>query len=583
MTVSEWANENRILDSKTSPLPGPWRTYRTPYLREPMDMFRTRSVDKITLCFGTQLGKSESLLNMIGYAIDQDPGSMLVVYPTDELAKSISKNRLTPMVLHSECLSRKWDSDASEILELQFLGMVIALVGANSPSKLASRPVRYVFYDETDKFPSYSGNEGSPTELAGERVKNWSNRKEVEASSPTYSDGHIWKNFLSADSRKQFFVPCPTCGEMQTLKLSGIKWPEKLNDPANKKERATRVLMESWYVCEFCGSKIHDMNKSLMLLQGEWRNVEKGEDGKIVKAQTQVSARPRHVAYNLSSLYSPWVTFGQVANKFLTTKEDQPRFMNFVNGWLAEPWEAQAASLSSDLVMEKQADHQRGEVPREAQMLTCGVDVQIDHFWYVVRAWGPHMTSWLVDFGTLETWGELDEALDRPYKTQNGDDLLIHLAFIDSGDRTDEVYQYCATRPDVAFPCKGSSIRLTRAPFTESKVDRDGYGNMRLFIVDGHYYKNFIAGRLQKKTDEPGAFMVYKEEEGDASGGGWLRQYAEQLCSERLVKEEDKKGQVKEIWKPVASHAANHLLDAEVYAIAAAERAGVRYLRDETE
>ena len=83
MTVSEWADGHRILDRKASALPRPWRTYRPPYLREPMDAFKTRHIDKITLCFGTQLGKSEAILNMIGYAVDQDPGSTLVVYPID--------------------------------------------------------------------------------------------------------------------------------------------------------------------------------------------------------------------------------------------------------------------------------------------------------------------------------------------------------------------------------------------------------------------------------------------------------------------------------------------------------------------
>ena len=174
---------------------------------------------------------------------------------------------------------------------------------------------------------------------------------------------------------------------------------------------------------------------------------------------------------------------------------------------------------------------------------------------------------------------ELDEMLDREYTIPSGDPVLIHLAFIDSGDRTDEVYQYCATRPGLVYPCKGSSQRLTRAPFTESKVDKDGYGDMWLFIVDGDYYKSFIAGRLNKKNDEDGAFLVFREEEDT----GWLRQYTEQLCAEQLVKEQDKKGHVKDVWKPIVSHAANHLLDAEVYAIAAAERAGVWYLKEEVD
>ncbi len=576
MTVSAWADENRILDSKASSLPGPWRTHRTPYLREPMDVFRTRHVDKITLCFGTQLGKSEALLNMIGYAVDQDPGSMLIVYPTDELAKSISKNRLIPMVVASDALHNRWDPDTTEILEVQFLSMYIALVGANSPSKLASRPVRYIFYDDTDKFPAYSGNEGSPTELAGERTKNYHNRKEVEASSPTYVEGHIWKAFLDADVRKSFFVPCPHCREMQLLELAQIKWPEELNLPEHKHERETRVLTEAWYECEFCRERIYDMDKATMLMQGEWWPVVQNADRRLEKADI-VPARPRHVGYNLSSLYSPWVTFGQVAEKFLKAKKDQAKFMNFVNGWLAEPWEAEATKLRSDIVLQRQASHLRGEIPEKAQLLTCGIDVQLDHFWWTVRAWGPKMTSWLIDFGTCETWAELDEMLDREFTLPSGDPVLIHLTFIDSGDRTDEVYQYCATRPGLVYPCKGSSQRLTRAPFTESKVDKDGYGDMRLFIVDGHYYKSFIAGRLNKKNDEDGAFLVFREEEDR----GWLRQYAEQLCSEQLVKEQDKKGHVKDVWKPIISHADNHLLDAEVYAIAAAERAGVRYLKEE--
>lgn len=541
-----------------------------------MDAFRDRRIEKISLCFGTQLGKSEAILNMMGYVIDQDPGTMFVVYPTDELAKSIAKNRIIPMVRLSDALSGKWDPGrTSEIMEIQFFDMYIALRGANSPAKLASHPVRYIFYDETDKFPLYTGKEGKPTELAGERTKNFRNRKEEEASSPTVSTGHIWKAFVEADIRKRYFVPCPHCGAMWTFKMGQIKWPEELNEPAYKSDRNARVLTESWYECEICHSKIYDMDKFLMLTSGEWRAVARIGNG--WEETVSGVSRPRHVAFNLSSIYSPWITFGQVAQKFLASKDDQSMLMNFVNGWLGEPWEQEAMKLRSDVVFERQANHARGTVPMKALLLTCGIDVQLDHFWWVVRAWGSRLTSWLVDFGRCETWSELDEMLDREYPQEGREPMQINLAFIDSGDRTDEVYQYCSTRPGFVFPCKGSSARLARAPFTESKVDKDGFGDMRLFIVDGHYYKSFIAGRLRKKTDEPGSFCVFNSEDEE----GWLRVYADQICSEQLVKEQDKKGRTKDIWKPITSHAANHLLDAECYGIAAAERAGVRYLRDE--
>jgi phage terminase large subunit GpA-like protein len=539
-----------------------------------MDSFKAPHVNKIVLCCGTQLGKTETVFNMIGYAIDQDPGTMLIVYPSDELARSVSKNRLQPMIQSVGALAAKWDRTHSETQELQFLGMYVALVGANSPSKLSSRPVRYIFYDETDKFPMFSGREAKPTELAGERAKNFHNSKEVHVSSPTLSTGHIWQEFAGADARKRYFVPCPHCGHMQTLKLAQIKWPEELN--GRKDERVVRVLGESWYECESCREKIHDMNKFGMVAKGEWRAVERDDGGKWRESRSAV-CRPRNVAYNISSIYSPWVTFGQVAQKFLMSKDDPAKFMNFVNGWLGEPWENEAMRLRSDVVLERQSKHPRGAVPDGARLLTCGIDVQMDHFWWAVRAWGPKLTSWLVDFGTCETWGELDEMLDREYAQAGQEPMQVHLAFIDSGDRTDEVYEYCSTRPGLVFPCKGSSVRLQRAPITESKVEQDDFSGMRLFILDGHYYKSFIAGRLKKETDSPGSFNVYDSEDEI----GWLRLYAEQLCSEQLVKVIDSRGRESDEWRPVTSHAANHLLDAECYAIAAAERANVRYLRED--
>jgi phage terminase large subunit GpA-like protein len=148
---------------------------------------------------------------------------------------------------------------------------------------------------------------------------------------------------------------------------------------------------------------------------------------------------------------------------------------------------------------------------------------------------------------------------------------------MDSGDQTDEVYEYCSTHTGVVFPCKGSSSRMARAPIAESKIEHDDFGGMRLFIIDGHYYKNFIAGRLKRETDSPGSFNVYNSEDE----AGWLKVYAEQLCAEQLVTEIDSMGRQAQVWKPVTSHAANHLLDAECYAIAAAERANVRYLRED--
>lgn len=540
-----------------------------------MNSFKCRHIRRISLCFGTQLGKSETLMNLIGYCVDEDPGSMLMVYPTDELARSISKNRIEPMIRNCPALEVKWNSTASETLELQFSGMYLALVGANSPSKLASRPVKYLLFDEVDKFPVRAGKDSSPIELASERTKTFSHRKEVLASTPTYSDGVIWQEFLNSQVSKRYYVPCPHCGSMQQLELKNIKWPEDLNSSTNKQERESKVLTETWYECPFCHYHIYDIDKLPMLARGEWRpvNKEKGPDGKDVWIEEKdPKAKPESIAYNLNSIYSPWVTFGQIAQKFLRSKDDPISFMNFMNGWLAEPWEPSAATMNSDAVMKLQRPYERMIVPKEAQILTCGIDVQLDHFWYEVRAWGPRITSWLVDYGRVETWAEVSNLLDKPWQTEIGQEMLIHLAFADSGYRTDEVYEFCAAHSGIAFPTKGSSSTVVKSPVLESQVEKAEWGGLKLFIIDTNYYKNFIAGRIHPTGEIPERWFVFE---------GIHREYAEQVCSEHKVREVDSKGRIKEIWKPVTEHTPNHLLDCSVLSTAAAERMGVRYLIEE--
>ena len=158
LTVSEWADKFRVLGEKDSAQPGPWQTERTPYLKGIMDAFNNDEIEDITFVGGSQLGKTVTEQNMIGFAIDQDPGPMVIVYPTDKLAEFTSENRLEPMIQLSLALADRYDKRASEKLELQFDNMYIALIGANSPSNLASRPVRYVFFDEIDKFPKWSAD-----------------------------------------------------------------------------------------------------------------------------------------------------------------------------------------------------------------------------------------------------------------------------------------------------------------------------------------------------------------------------------------------------------------------------------------
>lgn len=549
LTVSEWADKRRILDAKTSAEPGQWRTMRTPYLQGIMDSFTDPDIEEIIFVKPTQVGGTECLNNVLGYIIEQDPSPTLFVYPTLELGEFTSKNRVQPMINLCPVLKERYQERDSKILELQFDGMYVVLSGANSPASLASRPIRFLLFDEVDKFPTNAGKEADPRSLARERTKTFAHNKKIfQTSTPTKKTGPIWQEWEAADSQLRFYVPCPHCGHSQTLRFKQIKWPKTAKTPDAAQATA-------WYECEQCRGIITDGHKPGMIKAGQW--------------QYEKNAGTRKTAFHLNAIYSPWVRFGDVAYEFLKSKDTPELLMNFVNSWLAEPWENTEVKLNSDKVMERQSEYEEGVVPDGTLLLTGGVDVQKNYFIWTIRAWGTSMTSWNIAHGTADTWADVEYIMNLPYQDKLGNQYQVNLCAVDSGDKTDEVYDFCAINQDWAVPVKGSSNPLLSRYriSTIDKTDSKAHG-LRLYLVDGGQYKDMIAGRLNRPNG-PGAWMVYK---------GCDREYTEQICAEEKVLEKKGSQQV-EMWRPKSSHAANHFLDAEVYAALAADLLHVRYLR----
>lgn len=549
ITVSEWAGKYRMLDSKSSAIPGPWNNGITPYLTGVMDEFNNYETSKIIFVKPTQVGGTEALQNMIGYIVMQDPAPTMIVYPTETLAKSISENRLQPMLRATPELARRFDEN-SQLLELQFDGMYLTLAGSNSPSGLASKPIRFVLMDEVDKYPGTSGKEADPIKLATERTKTFHDKKIYITSTPTLKTGHIWKEKESADIEKHYFVPCPHCGEYIELKFSNIRFPDEEGMTyADRAEFAT-------YICQECGCAITDADKNNMIRHGEWR---------IVRHNTQYV---RSVAFWINTLYSPFVRWADIVKEFLTTKDDPDLFQNFVNSWLAEPWEDTKLKTSAELVLERQTELPEYVVPSWAKILTGGVDVQETSLYWSIRAWGDYLTSQNIAHGQVLSFNDIDNIMNAEYLNENGEPMIVNLCLVDSGDQTDIVYDFCATHSDYALPVKGSS-HAQLSNYKLSKINRTDSRAMgtTLVLVDSGAYKDMIAGRMQRDNGR-GSWMVYS---------GCDMEYAKQVTAEHKVNV--KHGNtVKKVWQLKTSHADNHYLDTEVYNAAAADILGVRQL-----
>lgn len=548
ITVSEWAEKYRVLDIKSSARPGPWRNDKTPYLSGVMDEFCNFFTEEIIFVKPSQVGGTEAMQNILGWIISQDPATTMVVYPSDVLADSIAVNRLQPMFRASAPLRQRWRENESTKSEMQFDGMYLNLVGSNSPSNLASKPVRFLLLDEVDKYPGASKKEADPIKLARERTKTFHNRKIYMTSTPTLRGGHIWKAMEDADVVKHYFVPCPHCGKYIELKWSQITFPDEPGmSYADRAELAN-------YVCQECGCIITDQDKPQMLRNGEWR---------VVKEKTQIA---RKVAFWINTLYSPFIRFSEIAREFLQSKDNPEDLQNFVNSWLAEPWEDTKLKTNADMVLERQTDLQEFVVPEWAKLLTGGVDVQENCVYWSVRAFGDFLTSQNIAHGQALSLSEAERIMNLPFNKVDGTSMVVDLALIDSGDNTDVVYDFCASNSEWALPCKGASHTMVShfKLSTVNKTDSRAYG-MPLVLVDTGKYKDMIAGRM-KKENGSGSWMVYK---------GCDRNYAEQVTAEHKVNVRSGKRTTQE-WVKKHSHADNHYLDTEVYCMCAADIKGAR-------
>jgi phage terminase large subunit GpA-like protein len=450
LTVSEWADRYRVLSQRASSEPGRWRTERTPYLREIMDCLSPASpVQRVALMKGAQIGGTECGNCWIGYGIHQAPGPMMAVAPTVELAKRNSKQRIDPLIEESEVLrervkERRSRDSGNTVLSKEFPGGVLILTGANSAVGLRSMPARYLFLDEVDGYPGDVEGEGDPILLAERRSATFQRRKILLVSTPkTKSLSRVQREYEASDQRR-YFVPCPHCGERQTLELANLRWPE--GRPR-----------EAEYACTHCGAPIGERYKTWMIEQGAWRPTAPG-DG-------------RTAGFHLSSLYSPvgWLSWADAAEMYEQAQKTPDLMKGFVNTVLGLPFEEEAEAPEWQRLYERREGYRIGIVSERGLFLTAGADVQKDRIEVEVVAWGRGEESWSVDYHLIEgdtaraeVWAKLDALLARDWPHASGHTLPIRVMCVDAGYATQDVYAWVRRHPQASWGPAGAAARQPR-------------------------------------------------------------------------------------------------------------------------
>lgn len=522
-TVSEWADANRVLVSESSAEPGAWRTDRAPYQREIMDSFTQPGIWQIVIMASAQVGKSEIELNMMGCAIDNDPGPMLYIQPTDKVAEDYSKRRIAPMIQACPTLREKVfkarSRDAANTINMKtFPGGSLAIIGANSPADLSSKPVRYIFMDETDRFPASAGTEGDPQELAERRTETFRhNRKIVKTSTPTIKGKSKIETDYMNGTQEEWHTECPHCHTYNYIRFTDIHF-EKEDYVNEGGDEDYHVKAVTWR-CPTCKRDIGEYE--CKRLPAKW----------VQKNPKAIQNGIR--SFRLNAFMSPWSDWKDIVWKFLKAHKDTEKLKTFYNTILGESWEVHTNS-GLDETLYKRREHYDAEVPTGVLLLTMGMDTQDNRLEYEVVGWDRNGQSWGISRGVIPgradapgVWEEVDALLDREWRLANGMKMKILATFIDSGGHfTTAIYKACAKRASKRiWPIKGEKGEGK----PECRPMKRGQGEGAKFMLGVDAGKEGIM--YEAAVEEPGPNYMHFPIDYRA---GYDMEYFKGLISERM-------------------------------------------------
>lgn len=567
LNTHEWARKNVRLDQRFTARPGFYDVDFTPYMRGPHEWFSDPYVEEITGAKSRQVGGTTYLANCMMYAVDEDPGPLLYVTSTIAKAQSFSEREWQTRIDLSPTVSKLKPDDDNDFKKLiqHFKTCTAELTGSNSPANLMSRPIRYLFEDEIDTWPNDNGAEAPSINIAEASTISYAHtRKILRISTPTVPTGAIWTNFLRGTQHK-FHVPCPHCKKKFELLFKHLNFHREECRTEQGVWDLDQVRDVASLTCPSCDKDIEQTEQSLMVSGGEW-------------VQTNLRAPRRHISWHISALYSPTMSWGQIAVIFLEQKDTPGGLHDFYNHYLGLPFTRESAAItitdvescrdSSPEYLLYSEKNQKWVLPAQMEFILMTVDVQQDGFWWAQRGLCLDESSYLIDYGAASHWDDLGLLVQRQYLQPDGTKLRVYKSLIDSGfiaKRIAGVYDFCISSGGLFIPCQGRSPQHGLfQPIRETTFEHRGYIIPGVQLRDDLYKEQLYYRRIKERA-----------------GAGWYlprnicEKYKKQVTDERLVPKKTERGTELTEWRDTGN---NHLGDVEKYMLAAIDLV-VPYLR----
>lgn len=531
----------------------------SPYAGMVMDLWDQPWVREVLVVAPSQTTKTTIAYACLAAELYRDPSPAGVGMPDEATARRVIEEKLGRHFQQSPVLAAELHpKNPVQTSKILGQGWTVYAMWSGSEASMSSVSMRVLVIDEEDSY----GDRGAPRTMKERVISYPDDSKVMRVSKPrgTVAESTIWRDMQrDAQAIYQWEVRCPKCGGYQLMDKDRIVLVRPERDPATIRGRRL-----GRYACAHCEAMWTDAQRNQAVSNGR-------------PYTTSTVDRPEVVGVHLPSWLSEQISLSKVlADWFAAYQSGVPsELVAFDNNHKAMPGSVVALETDADRVRAMVTDRPAMEVPAEAWCLTAGIDVQMFGFWFVVRAWGRDGTSWLIQYGMLDTWADVESLIDSQWPVHGRDDVTMGLwrAGIDIGghessqehrdagwSQSEETKNWLYEREsrELIYGTKGASRKMDLA-VKPSRIGHDPDTPARyqtpitIRILDTDTLKAQILSRMHRGATAAPMFLHA------ATGEDYIRQ----ICAER--QEADKTGKIK--W---VAHGANHLLDCEVMASACA-------------
>jgi phage terminase large subunit GpA-like protein len=480
-------------------------------------------------------GKSEVVLNVLGYVIDQRPCRIGVMWPTLGQAKKWSKDDFqisliepTPPLLDLVGDGRGRRKSDNTHLHKLFAGGLIDIIGANAPGDLRRMKARVLYADEIDAICEISSDEGDQLAIFKKRGAEFADTIEIYCSYPSLKRrSRIEAKLLETDYR-QWLATCVLCG--------GEPFVMHRNQLRYDREK----LHETRFECPRCGDLLTDAHRYDMMKAGNWKATREFRGKAGFQGNGMLWPHP------VDPTKYPSGFLQMLAQQELDAeKSDNPERSRrvLVNTVDAETYEAEFEHKPehTKLFLRREEYDPRVMLPPGVLAVFFFVDVQGDRLELFVDGFGEKNQIWALDYQVIKgtplapadqgCWAELDRIISQiSYPHPCGRHLRILAGLIDCGYKPDNVFAFTRPRARARMFASRGATTLGK-PIIGRRAKREGNPPSKVWEIGTNETKDIIYQRLEIVQPSANGFQHFPK----------LGQFSEQYFAMLVAEESEMK------------------------------------------